>query len=1307
MKFNFYNSSYFLIIVAVFLLLSCPVHAQPNWLWVNSGGSTGVDQMYNGASCTDASGNIYYTGYFTGNATIEGTALTGAGGQDIFVCKFDKNGNKLWVVSAGGTGNDVGRGIGVDGGGNVYVSGYFDSPTIVFNGITATRSGTSLRDIFLLKYTQGPSPTNITPSTITRFGSTGDDGSTGLAVTNVGDCYMTGIFAGTVSFGSISLVSNTASIDVFVTKLNSTGVVQWAKRGGGSSGDNATEVKLNADQTLVYIVGYIQGSATFSSVSVSSPVPGASDIFIAQYNASTGLENWIRAVGGSGSDSGNGIAISPNGNVNFIGYFQSTASFGAAGSVISAGATDIFIAQYNSSGTAIWVSRAGSSLDETAYDIGVDQNNSIYVTGVMRGTVTFGTLPSLSTAVNASTDTDFFLVRYSDAGLAQFSIRSGGTGLDAGFTLLVDNSNRIFIGGYYSGTGTFGSFSKTNAGTQDLFFAMLNVSYTWNGSISTAWNSMTNWTPNGIPGNVTGTVDNVTIVNGVNQPLLNATSTIANLTMTAGTLNLNTFSLTATNVSNFNGGTINNGTINSGTASVAGVSSTYAGTTFGATVYSRCNDIYLNGSNFSSTGSNNFIKTGSAANYSIGGNTFTGTALINNSGTGGLFLGGDAYNNTVTYTNSNTGGIYPAYTGTTTYNGISLVCTSSSTLDPAHLGDVNYPTNGIQFGQGGGASTLLNLKNIVVGGGGFTAGVLELKNFTQQGTGQPSYSLTTTVNSKITFSSGTVFNSVLTTNSPQLELNGATFNNNTTFVKTGTIANICTGGNTFGLLNGTTVQHTFSINCTAGSIRLAGTNPDTYNSNATFQTGVSPAYNGFNIFKGNITTSAANLFGGGNGVVYMDNPNVQLFTGSTLATEYPTINRLYIDKTTSVAINNPPGINVINPIKIGVNLTFITNAASIINNTSAVVIFNDNATVTNPGGLNFFTGNIQKIGDEGFLFPLGKGSAYRPIQLSGTGIASANISAQYYNTPHSITTLNGTLLKDISNCEYWAVSSAGVTYNNITVTLFWNSVTCSQINNSEMLVAEYPINSAWSAQAGTVTGNNVDGSVFRTLSLNSSTSAYTLGYRSLLFLNTQSVNQTYFTITGADNYHTNTAYPFTSGPSGTGSGIMKIHPGPSSSIGVEMGQPASTDPDPLTLTLGINSTYNLISVKMPFETNPSADLSPKFYTYSGNTLSFRLQPPSSAPVAMDITTNLINGLLYTRPGTFSITVPSPGFNSYNLRIINLSGTIIYSQTGITASPINWTAGAAPTPPAGTYKFELDIVSGGSVSNTYYGQFILQ
>src|SRR5258708_19930829 len=64
--------------------------------------------------------------------------------------------------------------------------------------------------------------------------------------------------------------------------------------------------------------------------------------------------------------------------------------------------------------------------------------------------------------------------------------------------------------------------------------ARSQTSYTWKGTVSTDWNTAANWLPNGIPGGV----DNVTIVTGSNTCVLAAATSVNNLTVSSGALDL-------------------------------------------------------------------------------------------------------------------------------------------------------------------------------------------------------------------------------------------------------------------------------------------------------------------------------------------------------------------------------------------------------------------------------------------------------------------------------------------------------------------------------------------------------------------------------------------------------------------------------------------------------------------------------------------------------------------------------------------------------------------------------------------------
>jgi hypothetical protein len=102
----------------------CPI---PNWLWAKSAGGASYD--YGQSIATDVNGNVYVTGYFySPSLTFGTTTLTNMGLYDIFVVKYDANGNVLWAKSTGGTHLDEGYGISTDANGNVFVTGYFNSP---------------------------------------------------------------------------------------------------------------------------------------------------------------------------------------------------------------------------------------------------------------------------------------------------------------------------------------------------------------------------------------------------------------------------------------------------------------------------------------------------------------------------------------------------------------------------------------------------------------------------------------------------------------------------------------------------------------------------------------------------------------------------------------------------------------------------------------------------------------------------------------------------------------------------------------------------------------------------------------------------------------------------------------------------------------------------------------------------------------------------------------------------------------------------------------------------------------------------
>ena len=292
---------------------------------------------------------------------------------------------------------------------------------------------------------------------------------------------------------------------------------------------------------------------------------------------------------------------------------------------------------------------------------------------------------------------------------------------------------------------------------------------------------------------------------------------------------------------------------------LTGTASIYfeTGTTFNGNLNAAAPQILLNGTTFN--GAVTIQKTGTSNNAGLGGNTFNGATTLKNSGSAYLMSGNgiaDVFNGTLDLITIGTGALNLANaTATTSFNqNVTVNATSSGT---------------ISFGGGTGLSTLAAGKTIAAGALGFSgSATLLLRNFTQ--TGSAAQSLILAGTSNLTIGSGSTFNGDINFTSPQILLNGCTYNGTVTMQKTGAGNNTSTGNNTFN------AAASFS-NSGTGYFRMANTTADTYNAQVTFtNTGTSYIDVGFGAASGtrlndnvvvNSTAGTGIRFGQGTGLV--------------------------------------------------------------------------------------------------------------------------------------------------------------------------------------------------------------------------------------------------------------------------------------------------------------------------------------------------------------------------------------------------------------------------------------------------------
>jgi len=371
-----------------------------DFLWVRTGGGPGGDYAH--AMALDAQGNVYLAGEIEGNSNFGNVAVTAnPGTDDIFVAKYDNNGNLAWVKSYGGYSRDDARAISIDNTGNIYICGIFRDNAF-FDSQTISAASPNIDDVFVAKLDN-----NGNTLWVHGIGGAGDDTGKALDVDAAGNVYVTGGFIGTASFGSQSLTAPNGFRDMYLGKWDTNGNLVWVVQAGDDWDDVGWGLTVD-NLGNSYVTGEFHANAAFGTHTITA-MTSSGDAFIAKYDP-LGNAQWAQRFGGGLSDRGRAAAIDAN-NVYITGEYAGTATSGSY-SVTSADSGDIFIASFNNTtGAAGWIVAPRGPAD--AYeDLGYEGGNAIwadgsgmvYVTGSFLDVDTFNWMP-----METFTRTDMFV----------------------------------------------------------------------------------------------------------------------------------------------------------------------------------------------------------------------------------------------------------------------------------------------------------------------------------------------------------------------------------------------------------------------------------------------------------------------------------------------------------------------------------------------------------------------------------------------------------------------------------------------------------------------------------------------------------------------------------------------------------------------------------------------------------------------------------------------------------------------------------------------------------------------------------
>jgi hypothetical protein len=406
----------------------------------------------------DASGNIFAVGSFEGTVDFGGGPLLSAGWFDIFVVKFDPNGNHLWSQRFGDGSSQGARSAAIDGSGNVTVTGVFWG-TADFGGGPLTAAGNG--DVFLAKF--DPTGNHIWSK---RFGDPGTQEIARMATDLPGNVLVTGGFQGTIDFGGGPLVS-AGDDDVFLAKFSPNGNHVWSRRFGGPEAQHGFCVAADISGN-VFVAGSARGEVDFGGGVLVSEYD-ETDIVLAKFDPNAN-HLWSKLFG-----AGSGLAVATDGDENVIltGRFTRAVDFGGGALWSEGGGVDVFVAALDSNGNHCWSRGFGDWYGQYGYGVAVSSDNDIVVTGGFEGAVDFG-----GDVLTSAGHDDIFIAQFNATGNHSWSQRFGNWERQYGSSVAIDGSNNVVVVGTLTGATDFGAGPLVSAGEEDIFVAKFGASLT-------------------------------------------------------------------------------------------------------------------------------------------------------------------------------------------------------------------------------------------------------------------------------------------------------------------------------------------------------------------------------------------------------------------------------------------------------------------------------------------------------------------------------------------------------------------------------------------------------------------------------------------------------------------------------------------------------------------------------------------------------------------------------------------------------------------------------------------------------------
>ena len=320
--------------------------------------------------------------FYANTITLGSTTLINAGSSDFFIAKYDPDGNLSWAKSFGSNASDGGMAIAVGALGDIYITGHFFSKSISFGPVTLTKTGINEYNMFVAKFDSDGNAiwaTKATGDNDSYASSIAVDASGNAYLS--GQFSSPAITFGAYTLTKLFLAGGTVSYDIFLTKFDNTGNVVWAKSAGSTRSSTSNSVSVDNSGNVFLAGNFSSPTITLGSITLSNPVPDYTNIFLAKYDAG-GNVTWAIGAGGSFNELTGSVATDKLGNVYLTGYFESSSITFGDHTLTNQypQSSKLYVTKFDPYGNAQWV-KSTVEMGSYGHALTVDNEGYVLITG--------------------------------------------------------------------------------------------------------------------------------------------------------------------------------------------------------------------------------------------------------------------------------------------------------------------------------------------------------------------------------------------------------------------------------------------------------------------------------------------------------------------------------------------------------------------------------------------------------------------------------------------------------------------------------------------------------------------------------------------------------------------------------------------------------------------------------------------------------------------------------------------------------------------------------------------------------------